>query len=187
MKKPGIIDGLILAAGIGIGAGAVNLVFGGLLGYGSLFNLLLLAATLTYLLFLLKRSDSRVGRVVLVSVWAMASLACWLFGLMLFEQVLIQAGFIWLTRSLYYHDSLFSAALDFGLVSAGIAAGAWAMINSGSVGAALWFFFLIQSLFCLIPELARKQAGTDLPSPARASFQSAQRAATEAVRKLTQH
>ena len=187
MKKPGIIDGVFLAAVIGLGAVAVSLVLGGLVGYGSLFNLVLLAATLSYLLFLLKRSDTRIGRIVLLTAWTMISLACWFFGLMLLEQVLIQAGFIWLTRSLYYHDSLFSALLDLGLVSAGVAAGAWAIVNTGSIGAALWFFFLIQALFCLIPELARKQAGEDFPSPARASFQSAQRVAAEAVRKLSQH
>ncbi len=186
MKKNGIIDGLVLAAVIAIAAGAANLLFGGIFGYGFLFNLILLAATLTYLLFLLKRSGTRVGRVVLLSTWILASLAGWFFGLALFEQVLIQAGFIWLTRSLYYHNSLFSAALDFGLVSAGLAAGAWAMINTGSIAAALWSFFLVQALFCWIPELARKQAGEELPS-ARASFQNAQRVAADAVRKLSQN
>ena len=185
MKKPGIIDGLILAAVIALAAGAANLLFGGMLGYGLMFNLVLLAATLTYLLFLLRRSGTRVGRVVLLSAWILTGLACWFFGLALFEQVLIHAGFIWLTRSLYYHDSLLSAALDFGLVSAGLAAGAWAMINTGSSAAALWCFFLIQALFCWIPELARKQADEKLPS-ARASFQSAQRVADDAVRKLSQ-
>lgn len=185
MKKPGIIDGLIVAAAVALAAGAANLLFGGILGYGFLFNLVLLAATLTYLLFLLKRSGTRVGRVVLLSAWMLTSLACWFFGLALLEQVLIQAGFVWLTRSLYYHNSLFSAALDFGLVSAGLAAGAWAMINTGSSAAALWSFFLIQALFCWIPELARRQAGDELPY-ARVSFQSAQRVAAEAVRKLSQ-
>ncbi len=186
MKKPGIINGVILAAIISLAAGAISLLFGPMLGYGNLFNLVLLAATLTYLLFLLGRSDTRVGRVVLISAWALASLGGWFFGLGILEQVLIQAGFIWLTRSLYYHSSLFSAALDFGLVSAGLAAGTWAMVNTGSIAAALWSFFLVQALFCWIPELARKQAGEDLPTPARASFQNAHRVATDAVRKLSQ-
>lgn len=187
MKKPGIIDGVIVAAAISLAAGAANLLLGGLFGYGALFQLVLFAATLAYLLFLLKRSPTRVGRVVLLAAWALLGLGCWLLALPLFEQVLLQAGFIWLARSLYFHDSLFSAALDLGLVAAGLAAGAWAMVNTGSSAAALWSFFLLQALFCWIPELSRKQAGEDYASSrGKSSFEAAHRAAADAVRKLSQ-
>ena len=187
MKKPGIIDGIILALVISLGAGAANLILGAFVGYGSLFQLTLLAATLAYLLYLFKRSPARVGRVVMLAAWVTLSLAGWFFDLPLFEQVLLQAGFIWLTRALYFHGSLFSAALDFGLVSAGLAAGAWAMVNTGSLAAALWSFFLLQSLFSWIPNLARKQGGEACRQPtSRSSFQSAHRVAADAVRKLTQ-
>ena len=187
MKRPGIIDGIIFALVVAIAAGAANLVFGTLVGYGGLFNLILLAATLAYLVYLLRRSPVRVGRVVILTLWAAASLAAWLFELPLFEQVLLQAGFIWLVRALYFHASLFSAALDFGLVSAGLAAGAWAMINTGSPAAALWSFFLLQALFSWIPNLARRHGG-ESPHPADADsrFQSAHRVALDAVRKLSQ-
>jgi len=187
MKSPGIIDGLIVAFVISLGAGAFNLLLGGFIGYGNAFNLVLLAAALTYLLYLFKRSTARVGRVVWLAAWATLSLACWFFEAPLFEQVLIQAGFIWLTRSLYFHGTLFAAALDFGLMSAGLAAGAWAMVNTGSLAAALWSFFLIQSLFCWIPDLGRKQ-GAEIyrGQPDHSAFQSAHRVALDAVRKLTQ-
>ena len=187
MKQPGIIDGIIIAAVISIAAAVANLLFGGLFGRGVLFNLLLLAAALTYLLFLLKRSPTRVGRVVLISSWALVSLGAWFFGLSLLEQILIQAAFIWLARALYFHNSLFSAALDFGLVAVGLAAGAWAIANTGSPAAALWSFFLVQALHCWIPDLARKQCGAEHKAGAgKSSFQSAHRVATDAVRKLTQ-
>ncbi len=187
MKTPGIIDGLILAFVISLGAGAANLVLGGFIGYGTLFNLVLLAAALTYLLYLFKRSSARVGRVVMLAAWATLSLACWFFEVHLFEQVLLQAGFIWLVRALYFHGTLFAAALDFGLVSAGLAAGAWAMVNTGSLAAALWSFFLIQSLFGWIPDLSRKQRGESYRGQSDYSaFQSAHRVALDAVRKLTQ-
>ena len=186
MKKPGIIDGIVFALAAALCAGLANLVLGALVGSGTLFNLILLAATLAYLLYLFRRSPSRIGRVVMLTAWAASSLACWLLELPLFEQVLLQAGFVWLVRALYHHGSLFSAALDFALVSAGLAAGAWAMINTGSLAAALWAFFLLQSLFCWIPNLAREQ---DEPSAGHAAanhgFQSAHRVAVDAVRKLT--
>ncbi|NCF38100.1 MAG: hypothetical protein GWP56_17265 [Gammaproteobacteria bacterium] len=187
MKAPGIIDGVIVALVISLGAAVASLLLGGFIGYGTLFNAILLAATLTYLLYLFKRSSARVGRVAMLAGWSAISLACWLFDLLLFEQVLIQAGFIWLVRALYFHGSLFSAALDFGLVSAGLAVGSWAMVNTGSLAAALWSFFLLQSLFCWIPNLSRKQGDEVYRGRSdHAAFQSAHRVALDAVRKLSQ-
>ena len=187
MNSPGILDGIVVAFAISLGAGAIALLFGGFVSYANLFNALLLGATLVYLVYLMRRSRARVGRIVAIGAWASASLACWFFDLPLFEQVLIQAGFIWLIRSLYFHGSIFAAVLDFGLVSVGLAAASWAMLNTGSLAAALWSFFLVQALFCWIPDLAQRQSGIDSPRAHESgSFQSAHRVALDAVRKLTQ-
>ena len=187
MKTPGIIDGLILAFVVSLAAGAANLVLGGFIANDPLFNLVLLAAALTYLLYLFKRSSDRVGRVVMLAAWATLSLACWFFEVHLFEQVLLQAGYIWLVRALYFHGTLFAAALDFGLVSVGLAAGAWAMLNTGSLAGSLWAFFLVQSLFCWIPDFSRGQRGDSRRGLSEhTAFQSAHRVALDAVRKLTQ-
>jgi hypothetical protein len=59
MKTPGIIDGIIIAIVISLGAGAAKLLLGGFIAYGSLFNLVLYAATLTYLVYLLTCCSSR--------------------------------------------------------------------------------------------------------------------------------
>ena len=101
MKAPGIIDGIIVAILISLGAGAASLVLGGFVAYATLFNLLICAATLIYLVYLLKRSDARVGRVVVFAGWAFVSVVCWFFEVPLFEQVFIQAGMIWLVASLF--------------------------------------------------------------------------------------
>lgn len=187
IKAPGIIDGIIVAILISLGAGAVSLLLGGFTAKATLFNLLLCSATLIYLVYLLKRSDARVGRVVVVAGWALVSVASWFFNVPLFEQVFIQAGIIWLVRSLYFHASLLTAALDFGLVSAGLAASAWAMVNTGSVSGALWSFFLVQALFCWLPNLAGKPSSDQLDGQHDpSSFQTAHRVALDAVRKLTQ-
>ena len=185
MKKPTLLDGITLAMVISLGAAAVSLVLGGFIVSGLLFELLLYGATLTYLLYLLKRSNARIGRLLVISAWAAISLGSWFFDVALIQQVLIQAGLVWLVRSLYFHGSLFSAALDFGLVSAGLAASAWALINTGSLAAALWSFFLVQALFCWLPQLAR-QPSVSFENADASSFQSAHRIAEEAVRKLSQ-
>jgi hypothetical protein len=187
MKKPTILDGVTVAMIISLAAAAASLLLGGFIVYGLLFELLLYAATLFYLLYLLKRSKARIGRVLVIAAWATTSLTCWFFDVVLLEQVLIQAGMIWLVRSLYFHGSLFSAALDFGLVSAGLAASAWAMVNTGSLAAALWSFFLVQAWFSWLPQLGREQSSNELPGPTNPShFQSAHRVAEAAVRKLSQ-
>jgi hypothetical protein len=187
MKNPGIIDGVMVALVISLSAGAASLVLGGFIAYATLFNLVLCGSTLIYLVYLLKRSKAKVGRVVVIAGWAAASLGCWLLEVPLFTQVLVQAGIIWLVRSLYFHGSILATALDFGLVSVGLAASAWAMVNTGSLGGALWSFFLVQALFSWIPNLARKRSG-DLyrNQHDQSSFQSAHRVALDAVRKLTQ-
>lgn len=186
MKAPGIIDGVIVAIIISLGAAAASLLLGGFVAYASLFQLLLFAATLTYLVYLLKRSNARIGRVVVVAGWGFTSLACWLFEMPLLEQVLIQAGIVWLVRSLYFHASMFAAVLDFGLVAAGLAASSWAMVNTGSLAGAMWSFFLVQALFCWIPTLAGKRPGDIYSSRHdQSTFQSAHRIALDAVRKLT--
>jgi hypothetical protein len=187
MKSPGIIKGVIIAFLISLAAGIANLLFGGIVADATLFSLILCASTLAYLIYLLKHSSARVGRIVVISGWAVTSVACWLFDLPLFEQVFIQAGIIWLVRSLYFHTSIFAALLDFGLVSVGLAASAWAIVNTGSPATAIWSFFLIQSLFGWIPDLAKTQSGDAYsPRPGQAPFQSAHRVAVDAVRKLTQ-
>jgi len=187
MKTPAIIDGIIIAIVISLGAGTAKLLLGGFIAYGSLFSLVLCTATLVYLIYLLKRSSARVGRIVVIASWGVTSLAGWYFDILLFEQVLIQAGFIWLVRSLYFHGSMFAAALDFGLVSVGLAASAWTMLNTASLPAALWSFFLLQALFCWVPQLARQQSGGIRNGQRdQSSFQSAHRVALDAVRKLTQ-
>ena len=186
MKTPGIFDGVIVAAAISLGAGLTCLLLGGFLVYPALFDLVLYGAALAYLIYLLKRSDARVGRVVVLGGWTLVTLACWIFDVHLLEQVLIQAGMIWLVRSLYFHSSMFTALLDFGLVSVGLAASAWAMVNTGSLIAAVWSFFLVQALFCWLPELARRQSGEAFARQDSSSFQSAHRVALDAVRKLTQ-
>ncbi len=187
MKNPGIIDGIVVTIGISLAAAAASLLLGGLLTKAALLGLILYGATLAYLLFLLRRSSARVGRVVVISGWGLATLACWLLQLPLLEQVLVQAGVIWMVRSAYFHASLLSATLDLGLILIGLAASAWAMLNTGSFIAALWSFFLLQSLFCLLPQFARTQAkGAAAVAAGDRGFESAHRVAVDAVRKLTQ-
>ena len=187
MKTPGIFDGIVTAAMISLVVAVFALFLGGYLLFGSLFYLLLSGASLAYLVYLMKRSGARIGKLVVFSAWFVTSLGGWILDAALIEQVLLQAGLIWLVRSLYFHNSLFSAALDFGLVSLGLAAATWAFINTGSLAISLWAFFLLQSFFCWLPDLATPSSKSENHTQAAHSgFQAAHRVASEAVRKLAQ-
>jgi hypothetical protein len=187
MKTTGIINGIVFAILVSLTAGVANVLLTGLVTKITLFNLLLNATTLAYLIYLLTHSSARAGRVAAISVWAVASLVCWLLEVPLIDQVYIQVGIIWLVRSLYFHASIFAAMLDFGVISVGLAASAWAMVNTGSLAIAVWSFYLTQSLFCSIPDFARTESSdVNAPQSGSASFQSAHRVALDAVRKLTQ-
>ena len=185
-RKPGVFDGLIVALLIALAAGVASLLFGGFFAQALLIGVVLHAAALAYLVYLLQRARARVGKLITLTAWALLTAVNWLLPIPLFEQILLLAAFIWLVRSLYFHASLISAALDFGLVSVGLAAAAWAAVNTGSLAAALWSFFLLQALFCWIPQAAgqAKPVRTDADLNA-ASFHAAHRVALDAVRKLS--
>ena len=186
MKSPGLFDGVVFALLTSLGAGLAGLLLGGFLAPATLTGVILHAAALGYVTYLLRRSRARTGRLVTVAAWALLGTAAWFLPLSLFEQILLLAGFVWLVRSLYFHASLFAAALDFGLVSVGLAVAAWAALNTSSLAAALWSFFLVQALFCWIPDLSGANAKPDrLARDDGAEFAAAYRAAQEAVRKLT--
>lgn len=187
MKAPGFSLGVVIAFFITLYAATVMLFLGGSVVYLTLFEICLYGSTLIYLIYLLKHSGTPVGRIVTVCIWAAASLASSLVNISPVEQVFIQAAVIWLTRSLYFHHSIVAAVLDLGLVSFGIAASAWAMFNTGSTAVALWCFFLIQSMFCWIPDpKSPPSLSSSVSGRSNSTFSAAHRVAMDAVRKISQ-
>jgi len=132
-----------------------------------------------YVLYLLWTSDAKVGRVVAGVLFCIGSALAWLaevpLGLFLFAHL----GAIWLVRSCYFATSVPSALLDLGLVVLGAAGAAWAIERTQSPGLAIWTFFLVQSVFVLIPTAARYRLATS-----EDAYRSARRTAIAAVRKL---
>ena len=186
MNKPGVFDGITAALLIALATGIASLVLGSFFSQSTLVGVLLHAAVLAYLVYLLRRARARVGKLIVMAAWAVLAAFNWLLPVPLFEQILLLAALIWLVRSLYFHASLLNSVLDLGLVSFGLAVGAWAALNTGSLAAALWSFFLVQALFCWIPDPTGRQAEIAGKADINAtSFQAAHRIALDAVRKLS--
>ena len=87
-------------------------------------------------------------------------------------------------RSLYYHSSVIPALMDLGLSGLGLAAGIWALVQSGSFFLGFWCFFLVQALFVAIPNSMQRNSkepewGSD------DAFHRAHRTAEAALRRLS--
>ena len=188
MKSPGIFEGITLAIGASLGGGILAALLPTVFSENTSARILISALGLGYLIYLLKRSDERTGRVVMVVLWLIASLASTLLDTSLPGLLMVQAGMVWMVRSLYFHASVLPALLDLGLVCLSLVASAWAILQTGSMMTAIWCFFLTQSLFVLIPGFATGGDNASCFNTVEADrFQSAHRVALDAVRKLSTH
>ncbi len=184
MKRPSFFEGVGVALTASIGGGVLFTVLITLFAGGFVLRALIAALGLLYVLYLLRCSEERVGRISAVAVWLAAASGIWLLGLGLPLYLLAHLGLVWLVRSLYFHASLIGAFADLALVSLGLAAGVWGWLTTGSVGIGLWCFFLVQALFVLIP--ARIKPRSAQPAAAQTDrFQHAYRAAEAAVAKIS--
>ncbi len=188
MKAPGLFEGIVVAIGASIGGGILTALLPVVSPEYTAVRILLSALAIGYLLYLMKRSNERTGRIVMVALWLIATLGSLLAGTSLLYFALIQVAAVWITRSLYFHASVLPALLDLGLVCFGLVASAWAIFQTGSVMTAIWCFFLTQSLFVLIPGISSNRDSQSSFNPAAQDrFQSAHRVALDAVRKLSTH
>ena len=186
MKRPGFLEGVSVALIAGIVGGMLFDVLLSVLSAGFVLRLLIAGVGGAYLLYLLRRSDEKVGRITTLSVWLLTSAVIGLLDLSLPLYLLIHLGLLWLIRSLYFHTSLISALLDLGLVALGLAAAVWAVFETGTLFLGLWSFFLVQALFTAIPgnwkgSRRPQKAGPHSPDP----FLHARGVADEALRKLS--
>ncbi len=182
MTRPGFLEGALVALAASLAAGAL---FAGLsLALPRVPALRWVVALIAfgYLIYLLGRSGAKVGRVSTVLAWTLVSGLALALHLPLPVFVLLQAGMAWLVRSLYFHAGLVAALADLGLTLLGLAAGVWALSQSGSLFLAVWSLMLVQALFGLIPaDLGRGPAAAQDPDDA---FERAHRGAEAALRRL---
>lgn len=185
MKRPSFFHGVLVAAVLGFFASATVATLTPFVGFGAVLRLVVPALALSYLLYLLSRSEERVGRATILFVWSALAGITWWLAPPLPMYLLIHVGAIWLVRSLYFYSGVMPALLDLGLCALSIAAAVWATVQSGSVFLATWFFFLVQALFAVIPPSVKKKHGTTQNAASdRKKFEHAKRTADQALRQL---
>lgn len=185
MKKPTFFHGVVVAAVLAFAASAMIAALTPFVGVGSIIRLVIPAISLAYVLYLLRCTTERVGRITTLSLWSALALATWWFGPPLPFYVLVHVGAVWLVRSLYFYSGIFPALMDLGLSAMSVTAFIWAASRTGSIFLAAWSFFLVQALFVVIPTtIARKKKVSRSPATDNESFNRARRQADQALQQL---
>lgn len=185
MKRPTFFHGVIVAAILAFAASAMIAGLTPFIGVGSVIRLVIPAVSLAYVLYLLRSSTERVGRITTLSLWSALAIATWWIGPPLPFYVLVHVGAVWLVRSLYFYSGIFPALMDLGLSAMSVSAFIWAISRTGSFFLAAWSFFLVQALFVAIPASIARRKIADKPSVSNNEpFDRARRQADQALQQL---
>lgn len=192
-KAPSFIEGIVIAVIASIVGSIGYFVLSAIFPFSIVIKLLASGFSFAYILYLLSRSQERIGRISSVVVWSIITIGLWLSGAVFSIFILSQILMIWLLRSLYFYSSLLSSGADLFLSGFSLAAGIWAFFNTGSAFLSIWTLFLVQALFVFIPSRmgakGNKTNSTTLDNNhfdlKTVNFQRAYRNAEAAVRKLS--
>lgn len=185
MNRPSFLEGVVVALVASLAGTAVDASLSLFLYPGSAPRLVIAGLGLAYVLYLLGRSQERMGRLTSLLVWLLVAGLTGLLAPPLALYLLIHLGLLWLARALYHHASPLAALLDLGLVFLGLAMGLWAIGQSNSLFLGLWCFFLVQALFGALP--VRWGGGSPPSEDAGERFERAHRTAEAALRRLSTH
>ncbi len=185
MKRPTFMEGAIVAAAASVGGavlfGALTTVF----AMGPVLRLLITVIGLAYVIYLLRRSEERVGRISVLTVWTASAAMIWWLSPSLPVYLCLHVGMIWVIRSLYFHSGILSSAADLGISALALAAGVSGGLYTSSIFLGVWCFFLTQALFVAIPAVSGwrgpERTGTHVPND---RFDRAHRAAESALCKF---
>ena len=186
MKRPGFSEGVVVALVAALLGSMMFTVMPAIVGLDVTLRLMIVALGLGYMLYLLRRSSERTGRVVTLTIWLLISGIAWFVVADLLIYLALHLGMIWLVRTLYHQPGPLAALLDLGLNLLALVAAVWAFMHAGSVFLGIWSFFLVQALFVAIPAADGRRAQTNGDAQTQPDrFQQAHRSAEAALRKLS--
>ena len=151
MKRPGIVGGIAFAFVMAVFAVPLWWGLSTTLSFSAAVRLCTLIPYLAYCCYLARTARIRVGILSLLVVNSVIGVGLACLPVTNSAVVAILAALLSLNRSLLFHRSLVSMALD-GLVAfTGLLFAGYLFPETGSIAAALWGFFLAQAVFALIP------------------------------------
>ena len=157
MKRPSVLAGISFAFVVAVFAIPVWWGLKMAVPFFVAFRVITLVGYLAYCVYLLRTAKTRVGALTLATVNLVIALGFSFLPVTNSLMVVALVTLISVNRSLLFQRSLIAIGLD-GLASAvGLMFAGYLFSKTGSVPAAFWSFFLLQSLFVLIP--ARPSGG----------------------------
>ena len=182
MNRPSFLRNVLTALVLAFFGAIAAAGLGAVLPSELAWQLTVVALGGAYLAYLLASAGRRSGRLLAGASWLGISCASVALlphpGFVVGAQLLL----LWLVRTLYFHGTLFAGAADLGLMFVAAAAGVWAAQASGSVFLTVWWVFLVQALFVVIPHRwpNRAEPVAGEPDP----FERSHQMAREAVRRI---
>jgi hypothetical protein len=181
MTRPTFLEGVGVALAASLSGAAAYTALSAAAD-GGMLRPVIAGFALAYLVYLLARTPIRVGRVTAFIAWCLSAVGLWLAAPPLALYLLLHVGMLWLIRALFFHASLVSALADLALGLLALAAGIWALVQTGSLLLGIWCFFLVQAGFVAIPP--GSTAGRHGREPSHEdAFEHAHRIAEAALRK----
>lgn len=186
MKRPSFFEGAFIGIIASIVGSTLFTTLSWMIPSATVMQLVITLIGFTYLIYLLSRSQEKVGRIVVLACWSVITAATWLISLPLVMIILTQISMLWLIRSLYFYSSIVPALIDLSITGISFTVAIATVFHTSSVFLGFWCFFLIQALFVFIPaRISKKSANQPLTNIPKDSFNVAHQSAEAAIRKLS--
>jgi len=184
MKVPSFYEGVAVALISSFVGSVLYFSLSSLFSDSFLIRLLISIIGFVYILYLLSRSQERIGKPIIIVLWPLLSLSLWLIWPPITLFVLLHIVAIWLIRSLYFYSSILSSLADLTLNLFSVAVAIWAAHHTGSIFLSIWCFFLVQALFVAIPDNLQHRSKMK-QTKAEDRFHRAYKTAQSAIQKLS--
>ncbi|MCP4320369.1 MAG: hypothetical protein GY951_02010 [Psychromonas sp.] len=162
-------------------------VLSGPLYFNEAISITIAVITAFYIGVLLKFSQLKTGRLLLLATYICAAVLLIISGISAQWFALFSLSAIWLCTLVYYRFGLFAAVYHAILLTVGVFTASWVIVATGSWFLCFWCFFLMQSPLFFAhqpakPILTRDSLAT--PEDSNAVFENAYKCADKSVQQL---
>jgi len=180
------IEGIGIAILISVTGSIFFIAMSSLISGGILFKVLVSFVSSAYLFYLLIRSHEKSGKITVLITWLSSLVICFIAIDSALLYLVTHIVAIWLTRSLFYYNSVLSSLVDLLLSASSLIAAIITWQLTHNLILSLWCLFLIQATYIYIPKQFSKPNTThNTISDIEHNFEQAHKSAEIAIRKLS--
>ena len=186
MKTATFFEGVFIALLVSLISSVLLFTLSSFFPANILIRSLISGISIAYILYLLSRSNERVGRIMVMTVLLISIISLWFSWPSITLFILGHMTIIWLVRCLYFYSSLMSSLADLALNGSSLFIALAVASHTDSLFLTLWCFFLMQALFVLIPKsIPKPNSSSSISLNNEQEFQQYFRAGQAAVQQLS--